>query len=78
MLNERNCGDLLKQIHDEMEKQANKMLRSQDLMMAQVCALLALNQINEKQMPLKDLERWLHVAQPTAAGIASGMETLKC
>ena len=46
MLNERNCGDLLKQIHDEMEKQANKMLRSQDLMMAQVCALLALNQIN--------------------------------
>lgn len=54
------------------------MLRSQDLMMAQVCALLALNQINEKQMPLKDLERWLHVAQSTAAGIASGMETLKC
>ena len=77
MLNERNCGDLLKQIHDEMEK-SKQMLRSQDLMMAQVCALLALNQINEKQMPLKDLERWLHVAQSTAAGIASGMETLKC
>ena len=74
MLEERNCGDLLKQIHDEMEKQANNMLRSQDLTMAQVGALLALNQTNEKKMPLKDLERWLHVAQSTAAGIASRLE----
>ena len=74
MANGRNCGDLLKQIHDELEKQANNLLRAQDLTMAQVGALLALNQTSEKQMSLKDLERWLHVAQSTAAGIASRLE----
>ena len=28
MANGRNCGDLLKQIHDELEKQANNLLRA--------------------------------------------------
>ena len=31
MKEEKFCGELLKQIHDEMEKHANNMLRSHDL-----------------------------------------------
>ncbi len=67
-------GRLFKQIHDGLEKQANHSLRSQDLTMAQVSALLELRFSPEKQMPLKELERRLHVAQSTAAGIVTRLE----
>ena len=68
------CATLIKQIHDGLEKQANNMLRSQDLTMAQVGVLLELRFAPEKQMALKELERRLHVAQSTAAGIVSRLE----
>lgn len=72
---ERNsCGLLLKQINDELEKQANNALRSSDLTMAQVTALLILREQTEHQMTLKELERTLRVAQSTAAGIVSRLE----
>ncbi len=57
MKEEKFCGELLKQIHDEMEKHANNMLRSHDLTMSQMNALVELNSCEEKQMSLKDLER---------------------
>ena len=36
------CGTLIKRIHDKMEKKANNSLRSQDLTMAQLGALMEL------------------------------------
>lgn len=43
-MNEKNlCGQLLKQIHDGLEKQANNDLRAHDLTMAQVSVLMLLN-----------------------------------
>ena len=42
--------------------------------MAQVGALIALRNAEEKQMPLKELEHHLHVAQSTAAGIVVRLE----
>ena len=69
-----DCGLLIKQIHDSMEKQANNYLRQQDLTRTQVSVLLELLRASGKQMPLKDLERYLHVAQSTAAGIVSRLE----
>lgn len=69
-----DCGLLIKQIHDSMEKQANNYLRQQDLTRTQVSVLLELLQAAGKQMTLKDLERYLHVAQSTAAGIVSRLE----
>lgn len=74
MLEVNSCGILIKQIHDELEKQTNNALRSSDLTMAQMSALLILRQREECQMSLKELERTLRVAQSTAAGIVSRLE----
>ena len=69
-----SCGTLLKQIHDALEKQGNNSLRADGLTMAQVGVLLMLDRAEHRQMPLKELEKALHVAQSTAAGIVSRLE----
>ena len=69
-----DCGRLIKQIHDEMEKNANNAMRSQDMTMAQLDALMELNQVPEKQLSLKELERRLHIAQSTTVGIITRLE----
>lgn len=74
MINQNSCGALIKQIHDELEKNANNALRADGITMAQCGALLILNDAPEGQMPLKELERWLRVAQSTAAGIVRRLE----
>lgn len=69
-----SCGIMIKQIHDELERQSNKAMRSSDLTLAQVGALLSLRAKSEKQMPLKELEHKLRVAQSTAVGIVKRLE----
>lgn len=68
------CGLLIKQINDELQKNANNALRSSDMTMAQLGALMELNRCPENQLTLKELERRLHIAQSTAAGIISRLE----
>lgn len=70
----QTCGMMIKQLHDCLERDTNNNLRSQELTMAQCSALLELHEADEKQMPLKELERHLHVAQSTAAGIVVRLE----
>lgn len=70
----RDCGPLIKQINDELRKNANNALRGQDMTLAQLEALVQLNQSPEGQRSLKELEQILHVAQSTAAGIISRLE----
>ena len=70
----RTCGELIKQINDELQKNANNALRSSDMTMAQLGALMELNRCAEKQLTLKELEHQLHIAQSTAAGIISRLE----
>lgn len=74
MKNEDTCGAMVKQIHDELEKRANNALRPHNLTMAQMNVLLELNDVNGRQISLKDLEQKFHVAQSTAAGIVSRLE----
>ena len=74
MIGQNSCGSLIKQIHDELEKNANKAMRVHDITMAQCGALLILNGASEKQMALKELEHRLRVAQSTAAGIVTRLE----
>ena len=69
-----SCGAFIKQIHDALEKSANNALRHQDLTMAQVGVLLALNDASDHELPLKELEQVLRVAQSTAAGIVTRLE----
>ena len=70
----QHCGFLIKQIHDALEKQANNDLRKQDLTMAQVAVLLALDDLPNKQATLKVLESILRVAQSTTVGIIARLE----
>ena len=68
------CGKLIKLIHDELEKQANSTLSSQNLTLTQMRVLMELESVPEHQLSLKDLESLLHVAQSTTAGIAVRLE----
>ncbi len=68
------CGKLIKQIHDNLEKQANNALSSQNLTLTQMRVLMELEAIDEKQLTLKELESILHVAQSTVAGIVVRLE----
>ncbi len=68
------CGKLIKQIHDELEKQANSALSSQNLTLTQMRVLMELEAAGGHQLSLKELESLLHVAQSTAAGIVIRLE----
>ena len=57
------CGMLIKQINSELEKNANNMLRNDDLTVSQIGALMELDESIEKQMELKELEEVLHIAK---------------
>lgn len=74
MITQNSCGALLKQIHDELEKNANNAMRAYDITMAQCGAMVALYDAPDHQMTLKELERLSHVAQSTAAGIVTRLE----
>lgn len=70
----RECGLLIKQIDEELRKNANNALRPQDMTMAQLEALVELDRAPEGRRSLKELEQILHVAQSTAAGIIARLE----
>lgn len=67
-------GLLIKQIHNKLEKSANNSLREKGLTMMQVEVLITLNQTPEKQLSMKELERYFQVAQSTVAGLISRLE----
>lgn len=74
MSDDTSCGMYIKQINSALEKNANNTLRKQDLTFAQVSALLAIRDFPEQKISLKELEKILHVAQSTTAGIISRLE----
>ena len=51
-----DCGLLMKQINDELQKNANNALRSQGMTIAQLDTLMELNRAPEGQCSLKELE----------------------
>ena len=63
------CAALLKQINDSLERQANNLLREDDLTIMQVAVLIELDQTDKKTLSLKELEHRFGVAQPTMLGI---------
>lgn len=74
MKKDESCGMYIKQINSTLEKNANNTLREQDLTFAQVSALLAIRDFPEQKISLKELEKILHVAQSTTAGIINRLE----
>ena len=64
-----SCGTLLKQIHDIIEKNANNILREQELTISQSGVLVLLDEKEGKTASFKDLEKDFGVSQPTMVGI---------
>ena len=71
------CGMLFKQISSELAKNANNNLRQDDLTISQISVLMMLRDTADGQARLKEVERSLHVAQSTAAGIVKRLEQKK-
>ena len=57
---QRDCGPLIKQINDELRKNANNVLRAQGMTFAQLEALVQLEQAPDRTRSLKELEQLLH------------------
>ncbi len=64
-----SSGTLIKQIHDIMEKNANNVLREQELTISQAGVLVLLDEKEGKTASFKDLEKDFGVSQPTMVGI---------
>lgn len=64
-----DCGILIKQIHDCLEKHGNNNLRNYDLTIMQMRVLMELNNSVGYTRSLKELEKEFNVAQPTMVGI---------
>lgn len=77
MAKQRTYGELLKQINDELRKNANNVLRSQGVTATQADTLLELYDAPEHRLSMKELEERLHVAQSTVVGIVSRLEQKK-
>lgn len=74
MPNMISSGQLIKLLHDHLERQANNTSRGKDLTMMQVAVLMKLQEAEQKQLSMKELERKFCVAQSTVAGIISRLE----
>ena len=70
----RNCRILIKKIYGELERQANSVLRENNLTLTQADVLVYLMSSDTHRLSLKDLEDRLHVAQSTATGIVMRLE----
>lgn len=68
------CSELIRQLHTELEKNANNFLRQDELTISQMNVLALLSRDEHQRMELKQLERRLHVAQSTTAGLVKRLE----
>ena len=73
-MQERHTALQIKIINDRLEKEANNILREKGLTSVQMHVLMLLLDAEDRTVPLKEVERELHVAQPTAAGIVVRLE----
>ena len=71
---QENCGLLIKQIHDAIGRRLNNSLRESGLTNAQLGTLIVLEHTADARLKMKELEKVLHVSQPTAAGIVDRLE----
>ena len=77
MIHQPDCGMLLKQIHDAIEKRANHDLKKSGLTLSQARFLMYLLERGESEVPAKDFESHFQVSQPTVVGILKRLEQKK-
>lgn len=77
-LNETNtCGMLIRQINNALEKRVNNQLKTKDLTLSQMSALIEIINAPAKKLTFKELEKRLSLAQSTTAGLISRLEQKK-
>ena len=64
-----SCMSLLKQINDGLEKYCNNTVKAEGLTFTQINVLNLIAKSKRKEMTMKEIEKELHVAQPTVVGI---------
>jgi len=74
MIQEESCGFYLKQLNDALGKNANNALRSQDLTFSQMGVLIYLSERSGRQATFKEIEKAIHNAQSTTAGVMTRLE----
>lgn len=76
---ERNdtCLTLLKRLENMLEKRLNHVMTELDLTTTQAATLVTILSFPEKQVPLKKLEKTLHLSQSVTAGIVVRLEQKK-
>ena len=65
------CGLLIKQISEQISKTANNALRADNLTLSQLRCLEYIHKNPKDKVPLKEIEAYFHISQPTLAGIIS-------
>ena len=70
----QSIGRMLKNINDTLHKHVNNQWRKEDLTLSQMALLMDLEQLPQEQVPLKELERVMRVAQSTIVGTVSRLE----
>ncbi len=68
------CSFYIKHINDVLQRDCNNALRTVGLTLSQLTVLYQLEASPNGELPLKELEKQLQVAQPTAAGIITRLE----
>ena len=77
MNEENNCGMLIRQINNALEKRVNTQLKAKNLTLAQMSALIEISNTPAKKLTFKELEKRLSLAQSTTAGLISRLEQKK-
>lgn len=74
MAQKQNCGLLIHQIHNILEKRGNNQLKKKGLTFSQMNVLMQLMDTSEKKLSFKELEKRLTLAQSTTVGLISRLE----
>lgn len=77
MNGKKDCGMLIRQINNALEKRCNNQLKAIDLTLSQMSALIELSNAPAKKLTFKELEKRMSLAQSTTAGLISRLEQKK-
>ncbi|MFI3230068.1 MAG: hypothetical protein R3Y29_00760 [bacterium] len=67
-------GVIIKIINTNLHKQVNNRLKDIDLSITQGIALICLDEAENKELPIKALEKIFETAQPTTLGVINRLE----
>ena len=73
-MNDIKYGKIIKHLSDSLEKKINNLLKIEDLSMTQGLLIRVLSEEENKELPIKVIEKKFGVAQSTIYGVVSRLE----